>query len=152
MKRVSIALTMLLFACTTPVIAQNWNTQQKEAWTVVEAYWAAQAKGDAAGFLAYISPDYIGWGYEAPVPQNKASVEKYVSLGMKNNKILFYDISPTAILVYDDIAIVHYYYNMQLENLEGKKTWEHGRWTDILQRQAQGKWLLVSDHGGEMKN
>lgn len=151
MKRVRSMLLILFLAGSTLSFAQNWNAQQKEAWSTVEAYWAAQSKGDVPGFLAYFSPDYLGWGYESPVPQNKAAVEKYVSYGMKNNKILMYDITPVAILVYDDIAIVHYYYNMQLENLEGKKSWEHGRWTDILQRQA-GKWLLVSDHGGEMKD
>jgi ketosteroid isomerase-like protein len=155
MKRVQMGWLVLLLAFTTNLFSQNWNAQQKEAWANVEAYWALQAKGDLAGFLSYFSPDYTGWGYDSPVPQGKAAVEKYVSMGMKNNKMLLYDITPVSILVYGDIAIVHYYYNMQRENLEGKKSWESGRWTDILQRQGQGgtgKWVLISDHGGEVKN
>ena len=38
-----------------------------------------------------------------------------------------------------------------MENSEGKPTTEKGRWTDILMKKGD-KWMLVGDHGGEIKN
>lgn len=157
MKRINFLSTVLLLAITslaTKSFAQTWNAQQKEVWTNVENYWAVQAKGDAESFLSYFSPDYMGWDYDSPMPQGKTSTAKYINFGIKNSKVLFYDITPAAILIYGDIAIVDYYYSMQTENLENKKQWKTGRWTDILQKQGPSgtKWLLIADHGGDNKN
>ena len=146
-----LLLTMTFMTQPTNLLGQTWNEKQKEVWTNVETYWSIQAKGDADGFLSYFSQDYMGWDYSSPVPQGKASTAKYISLNMKNSKMLFYDITPVAILVYGDIAIVDYYYTLQSENLENKKQWKTGRWTDILKKQ-DNKWVLIADHGGEDKD
>jgi hypothetical protein len=37
-----------------------------------------------------------------------------------------------------------------MEGSDGKATTEKGRWTDILMKK-NGKWMLVGDHGGEVK-
>ncbi len=144
-------ITFTVTSFTNKVFGQTWNTQQKEVWSNVETYWSLQGKGDVDGFLSYFSPDYMGWDYNSPVPQGKASTAKYVNLSMKNSKMLFYDITPAAILIHDDVAIVDYFYSMQTENMENKKQWKTGRWTDILQKQG-GKWILIADHGGDNKD
>lgn len=154
MKRIYFYSTMLFLAIvllTSTSYGQTWNDKQKEVWSNVENYWSLQAKGDADGFLSYFSQDYMGWDYGSPVPQGKTSTAKYITLNMKNSKVLFYDITPVAILVYNDIAIVDYYYSMQTENSESKKQWKTGRWTDILKKQ-DNKWVLIADHGGENKD
>jgi ketosteroid isomerase-like protein len=156
MKRINffsmlLLLSMTLMSLTTKTYGQTWNAQQKEVWSNVETYWSVQAKGDVDGFLSYFSPDYMGWDYNSPVPQGKASTAKYITMSMKNSKILFYDITPAAILVYGDIAIVDYFYSMQTEGAENKKQWKSGRWTDILQKQGS-KWVLIADHGGDDKD
>ena len=160
MKRIQSGWIALLFFAASAIFAnksyaQNWNPQQKDIWANVEAYWALQAKGDVDGFMSYFSPDYMGWDYGTPVPEGKSIVAKYMANGLKNGKTDFYNIVPVAILIYGDIAIVDYYYNIQRENMEGKKSWEHGRWTDILQKQSNGgstKWVLIADHGGDVKD
>ncbi len=50
-----------------------------------------------------------------------------------------------------DFAYVHYYYTQVSEDKEGKSNTEKGRWTDILMKK-NGTWMLVGDHGGEVKN
>ena len=155
MKRINFFSMLLLLSLTwmsltTKTYGQTWNAQQKEVWSNVETYWSVQAKGDVDGFLSYFSADYMGWDYNSPVPQGKTSTAKYITMSMKNNKILFYDITPAAILVYGDIAIVDYFYSMQTEGADNKKQWKSGRWTDILQKQGS-KWVLIADHGGDDK-
>lgn len=144
-------LFLAIVLLTSTSYGQIWNDKQKEVWSNVENYWSLQAKGDADGFLSYFSQDYMGWDYGSPVPQGKTSTAKYITLNMKNSKVLFYDITPVAILVYNDIAIVDYYYSMQTENSESKKQWKTGRWTDILKKQ-DNRWVLIADHGGENKD
>jgi ketosteroid isomerase-like protein len=155
MKKVKFNWSMLLlsiaFLSFTPAFGQTWNAQQKEVWSNVETYWGLQTKGDVDGFMTYFATDYMGWDYDSPVPSGKAAVTKYMNNAKNNGKVLFYDLTPVAIMVYGDIAIVDYYYNMQRENMEGKKDWRHGRWTDILQKQGS-KWVLIADHGGDEKD
>jgi ketosteroid isomerase-like protein len=150
MKRMQTGAMLLFMLLTANLHAQNWSPAQKEVWSNVEAYWDLQSKGNLDGFLSYFSDNYLGWDNDSPVPQNKAAVAKYSANGLKNRKTLFYDITPVSIQIHDDVAIVNYYFNIQSENMEGKKNWDHGRWTDILQRQGQssGKWVLIGDHGG----
>ena len=154
-KHTFSGLLLVVFIITNPftgrLYGQIWNPQQKEIWTNVETYWSVQAKGDVEGFLSYFSPDYMGWDYDSPVPMGKAATAKYITNGMKNSKVLFYNITPVAILVYGEVAIVDYYYTIQSENSEAKKQWKNGRWTDILQKQGN-KWVLIADHGGEEKS
>lgn len=148
---IMLLLTVSSLFITSTSFGQTWNTQQKEVWTNVETYWSLQAKGDAESFLSYFSPDYMGWSYNSPVPQGKESTAKYINMNIKNSKTLFYDLTPVAILIYGDIAIVDYYYTMQTENSEAKKQWKNGRWTDILKKQGT-KWVLIADHGGADKD
>jgi len=46
---------------------------------------------------------------------------------------------------------VHYYYTQVSESNDGKSNTEKGRWTDILMKK-NGAWMIVGDHGGEIKN
>ena len=151
MQRVKLGWAMLLLAFTMNVNAQNWTPQQKEVWSNVETYWDHQTKGNIDGFMSYFSADYMGWDYDSPVPEGKSAVGKYVTNGLKNRKTVFYNITPVSIQIFDDIAVVNYYYTTQTENMEGKKDWAKGRWTDILQKQGP-KWVLVADHGGDVKD
>lgn len=63
----------------------------------------------------------------------------------------YYTITPARIWANGNFAYVHYYYTQVSENAEGKSNTERGRWTDILMKKGD-KWLLVGDHGGEIKN
>ena len=58
---------------------------------------------------------------------------------------------PSKIWVNGNFAYVHYYYTQVTENADGKPNTEKGRWTDILMKKGD-KWMLVGDHGGEIKS
>ena len=151
MKSVKLTVAAFLLLISASLYAQSWDAKQKEVWMHVENYWDLQSKGNIEGYMAYFSNDYMGWDYDSPVPQGKSIVQKYMANGLKNRKTIFYNITPVSIQVLDDVAIVNYYYSVQSENMEGKKDWSKGRWTDILQRQGT-KWVLVADHGGDVKD
>jgi ketosteroid isomerase-like protein len=146
---VSVVCLVVLFAA--PLRAQEWSAAQKDVWKSVEAYWAFDLTADIEGFMSYVDPSYVGWSYESPVPEDKATVKKFMSLEYQLNKTLVYDIKPVAIQVHGNFAFADYYYMQLVKNAEGKTEEHKGRWTDILMKQGD-RWVLIGDHGGEIKS
>jgi ketosteroid isomerase-like protein len=145
-----IAILVLCFGMgINTVIGQEWNAAQKEVWKNVNDYWSLMAKGDIAGFMDYFHPDYVGWDNDSRLPSTKEDTKKWMSYMMQGVKIPVYDIRPLAIKIYGNIAFVHYYYSFA-RDIDGKKSTESGRWTDILMKQ-DAKWVLIGDHGGSDK-
>ena len=82
--------------------------------------------------------------------KKESYVTKSFSFWTKKQKEQYYILTPARIWVNGDFAYVHYYYTQVMESSDGKPTTEKGRWTDILMKK-NGKWMLVGDHGGEVK-
>jgi len=133
------------------VSAQQWSDAQKEVWAGVEAYWAVGMSDNPMDFLNYFDDSYYGWSYEYGAPGTKADVQKALSYWTKKGKTKYYTITPARIWVNGNFAYVHYYYTQVTESNDGKSNTERGRWTDILMKKGD-KWLLVGDHGGEIKS
>ena len=108
------------------------------------------ANGDVAGFLEYFDADYVGWDNGDVLPSNKEVTKKWVEFAYQGVKVPVYDIKPVAIKIHGEFAFVDYYYSMVKENKDGKKSFENGRWTDILMKKGD-KWVLIGDHGGKDK-
>lgn len=151
MVSVLFAALGLFIATPAVVSAQEWSAAQKEVWKNVENYWALDAAGDTAGFLAYFHPDYCGWSLRSALPGDKETVTKFITHGHKTSKTLVYHIQPVAIKIHGDIAFVHYYWTQITQtNGDPKEKDSSGRWTDILMKQGD-KWVLIGDNGGTTK-
>jgi ketosteroid isomerase-like protein len=129
--------------------AQEWSAAQQEVWKGVNDYWTVMAKGDANAFLEYFDKDYLGWEDTQALPSNKAQTQKWLQFFMAGNKVLIWEIKPVGIAVFNDVAIVHYYYTV-INEMDGKKKPETGRWTDVVKKEGN-KWVLIGDNGGETK-
>ena len=130
--------------------AQQWSSEQKSVWAGVEEYWATGTSSNPMSFLNYFDDSYSGWSYDHETPGTKSDAVKSLSYWLNKGKVQFYVITPSKIWVNGDFAYVHYYYTQVTEGPDGKPNTERGRWTDILMKKG-GKWLLVGDHGGEIK-
>jgi len=144
---VTVLGSVLLFS--TPLLAQEWTSAQKEVWKSVENYWDLWAKRDVNGFLSYFHDDYSGWYNGSALPSNKSSAGKWISHMFSQSSVQVYEIKPVDIRVHGSFAIVHYYYSELSKDAEGKEKMEQGRWTDILKKQGD-RWFLIGDHGGEV--
>jgi len=130
--------------------AQQWSAEQKEVWAGVEKYWDVN-QSNPMDFLQYFDDSYLGWNYQNEAPSVKSDVTKSFGYWTKKGKEQYHILTPAKIWVNSDFAYVHYYYTQVLESTDGKPTTERGRWTDILMKKG-GKWMLVGDHGGEIKH
>ena len=131
--------------------AQQWSDEQKAVWAGVETYWQAGMSEDPSGFLTYFDDSYFGWNYQNESPSPKSHVVKSMNYWFKKGKTQYYNLTPANIWVNGNFAYVHYYYTQVNESNDGKPMTERGRWTDILMKKGD-KWMLVGDHGGEIKN
>jgi hypothetical protein len=148
-KFIGLSAVILVLIIAFNVQAQEWSAEQKEVWAGVEKYWEVN-QSNPMEFLNYFDESYLGWGYENEAPSSKKDVTKSFSYWTKKGKEQYHLLTPAKIWVNGDFAFVHYYYTEVRENSEGKPNTERGRWTDILMKKG-GKWMLVGDHGGEVK-
>lgn len=149
MKKFFLCISLFLFM-TAFTSAQNWTDAQKDVWNGVEAYWAVTTSDNPNDFLNYFDDSYYGWSYENGAPGDKADVQKSLKYWTTKGKVTYYTITPARIWVNGNFAYVHYYYTQVSEGKDGKPITERGRWTDILMKK-DGKWMLIGDHGGEIK-
>lgn len=138
---------VMLFAINSQ--AQQWSAEQKDVWAGVEKYWDVN-QSNPLDFLQYFDDSYTGWSYENEAPSTKSDAQKSFSYWLKKGKEAYHILTPAKIWVNGDFAYVHYYYTQVMESNDGKPVTERGRWTDILMKK-NGKWMLVGDHGGEIK-
>ena len=151
MKNLFSAITILfvVVVLSTNNYAQQWSDAQKEVWAGVEKYWEVN-QSNPIDFLQYFDDSYLGWSNDNEAPSTKSDVTKSFSFWTKKQKEQYHILTPARIWVNGDFAYVHYYYTQVMEGSDGKPTTEKGRWTDILMKK-NGKWMLVGDHGGEVK-
>jgi len=150
MKKLLVLFVFIMpFLFLVNVQAQQWSAEQKEVWKSVETYNELSAARDE-GFLSYFDDSYRGWEYNSDAPDGKESVKKIISHRDPNIKILYSTLIPATIWVDGNFAYVHYYYTMVSEDKDGKRQFEKNRWTDILMKK-DNKWVMVGDHGGEIK-
>jgi ketosteroid isomerase-like protein len=147
MKKLILPVVLLLLIPSAALFSQEWSAAQKEVWKNVEAYNALADAGNVEGFMGYVHNDYLGWNYESALPNDKASVRKFVEYEFKNSKTILSNIKPVAIGVFGNFAYVHYYFAVVYKNVDGKEKSMSGRWTDILMKQGD-KWVMIGDHGG----
>ena len=131
---------------TLPLSKQEWTETQIEVWKNVESYTKLIMNGDVECFLEYFHSDYSGWNYYALMPVNKSNVKNELQQPPKQ-KIVSYNINPVAINIFNDVAIVHYYFSGAYKNVNGKEISKRGRNTDILLKQ-KNKWVIIGDHVG----
>jgi ketosteroid isomerase-like protein len=145
-----LSLLFLFFFITSFTSAQQWSAEQQDLWKGVQAYWEAGMSSDPSSMLSYWDDSYYGWSYDNGAPGTKADVTKSFTYWFKKGKSQYYTITPARIWVNGDFGYAHYYFTMVTEDSDGKPRTERGRWTDILMKKG-GKWMLVGDHGGEIK-
>lgn len=150
LNRILFVVMLFLLATVVNSNAQSWSAEQKSVWAGVEEYWATGTSSNPMTFLNYFDDSYTGWNYNSETPGTKSDAVKSLTYWLNKGKVQFYVITPSKIWVSGDFAYVHYYYTQVTEGPDGKPNTEKGRWTDILMKKG-GKWMLVGDHGGEIK-
>jgi len=146
-KYSTILIVLFAFLAAPSLQAQDWSKDQKEVLEIIENAWAKWQEGDFDASVESIHEKYIGWNQEDPLPTSKAKWVKSIEKMKDYVKLIDYDIEPARILVYDDVAVVHYYFEQTMAYTKDDKTTEinfKGKNVEFLIKEG-GKWLLIGD-------
>jgi len=137
---------LVLLAWAGTVQAQDWTSEQLEVWNRVEACTGFAYGQNFDGLLDCAHDDFSGFLYGDPVPRGKNTFEALGRYFLENIKVAAYEMRPVAIIVHDDLAVVHYY---AFTVYEGSMEISQDKWTDVLVRE-DGVWRWIADHGGTL--
>lgn len=96
------------FASAATAQAPTWNAEQTAVWKVVSQSWADEAAQNGKWPGAYVDDNVISWSQENPMPIYKDSLIKWTRFNESQGKTIHYDISPAAIAVKGNTAVVNY--------------------------------------------
>lgn len=143
----AIVVLLIAFLGASTLNAQDWTKDQKEVLDVIENAWAKWQEGDFDASVASIHEKYLGWNQEDPLPTTKTKWVKSIEKMKDYVKLVDYDIEPARILVYKDVAVVHYYFEQTMSVTKNDTTTEinfKGKNAEFLIKEG-GKWLLIGD-------
>jgi len=130
----------------------GWSVEQIEVWATVEAYSEASHRRDLEKYMSFWHPEFWGWHNG----DNKPTSYRQRAQGLKHyfdgTTSVQYTLEPMKIQIVADgnAAIVHYRLrNTLLDKSTGEKESGMAYWTDYLVRE-DGRWKLISDHGGNV--
>lgn len=149
-KLIGLSIFILVIILTINTQAQQWSAEQKDVWAGVQKYWEIDNNNPQA-YFQYFDDSYIGWSYSNEAPGTREDALKSAKYSSTKVKQMYNILTPAKIWVNGNFAYVHYYYTQVSESNDGKTNTEKGRWTDILMKK-NGKWMIVGDHGGEIKS
>lgn len=146
LHKLSISAAILVGMLGT-VQAAKWSAEQAEVWSAIEACNAHFREKRMEDAMDCIHDDFSGWLYSEPVPRGKDNFEKVGQYFVTTRDIVAGELRPIDILVYDDFAIIHYFYIEVTKDKDDTEEYNQGRWTDVMIKE-KGKWRWIADHGG----
>lgn len=147
MRRTVFAVFALVLILPLTAQAQQWNAEQREVWTALEACWDAQ---EPEGVLACIHDDYVAWWPNQGVPLNRADARPLLGRDMAAADVVWSHRKPLNIDVRGNMAIVIYVAMYVTRNTTtGEAFSTTTNWTEVFQK-VGNSWLLLTDHGTEV--
>lgn len=128
--------------------AQEVGDDSADVWSVVEAQWDAEEKGDKRWIKRMLTDNFAGWSSNSPAPRSKSSTEMWDRFNDQQGKTIAHELYPLSIVIHGDTAIAHYLYTSAHEDKDGKVELNNGRYTDVLVRSDDG-WKFIAWHGGD---
>lgn len=136
------AIAACLFAVSAFAQQPSWNDAQSEVWALVEQSWVDDVAENGKWPADYVHDKYVSWGDGIAAPRYKDSAIAWSRFGDESSQTLMYEVSPEAIAVEGDTAVVHYNVTTVSEDKDGKRTPNVGRITEVLVRSGRSwKWL-----------
>ena len=101
--------------------APTWSEEQAAVWTVVEQSWEAQAAENGKWPGDFTHEKFVQWADNQPAPRGKETYIAWVRGGDEVSDTVWHEITPLAITVVGDTAVVMYSALLLVENNDGER-------------------------------
>jgi len=146
------AALALGFGASNVAVAQapSWSAEQSAVWKVVEQSWVDDVAQNGKWPGSYVDDNIVSWGPDTPSPQYKASMEKWNRFNNSQSKTLQYEVSPLAIAISGNTAVVNYTVLQVTQRATDKPEREASGIVETLVRSGNG-WKFLSTTGFDLK-
>ncbi|MEY4269509.1 MAG: hypothetical protein RLZZ58_725 [Pseudomonadota bacterium] len=86
----------------------SWSPEQQAVWSVVSQSWVDDAAQNGKWPKDYADPQILAWSSDFPSPRGLDSIDKWTRFGNAQRKTLQYEITPQAIALSGNTAVVTY--------------------------------------------
>lgn len=146
-QKIAGAAAALALVCgTANAQAPTWSKEQMDVWSVVAKSWEDEAAQNGRWPGDYVHDRVVAWDNDFPAPRGKESVLKWTRFTEKTSKLLQYEVTPLAISVVGDTAVVHYGVVTVNQRVQDKPEREMGAAVETLVRTG-GQWKYLSLSG-----
>ena len=121
---------------------------QQDVWKLEQQQWKLAAAKDTSWIETMVHPNLRMWETGAPMPRDRASLQRWARYDNSNGTILEYELQPISTTITGNVAVVQYYYMMARENDKKERERATGHYTDILIKEG-GQWLFIAWAGGD---
>ena len=97
-------------AASSVAVAQppSWSPEQTAVWSVIDRSWSDEVARNGRWPEQYAHPNMVSWGADWPLPRYRDSVTRWTRYYDRQGRILQYELSPAAITLAGNTAVVHY--------------------------------------------
>lgn len=88
--------------------APTWSPEQAAVWNVISRSWSDEVARNGRWPGQYVHQNVVSWGPEWPAPRYRDSIERWSRWSDQQGQVLQYEISPAAITVAGNTAVIHY--------------------------------------------
>jgi len=121
----------------------EWDNEQSEVWEFVQQSWVDDVAENGRWPAEYIHEKVIDWGDTQAAPRGAEQILEWTRFEDAGSQTLYYEITPAAIVVEDDTAVVHYHLLTVSEDHAGDRETSVLSLVEVLVRQ-RGDWRYIS--------
>lgn len=133
MKLITLgSLAVLALAFNSHAQQPSWSDAQMDVWKVVQASWVDDVAENGKWPADYVHDKYTTWSADAAGPLYKDAAIKWSRFGDESSTTLIYELSPAAITVEGNTAVVHYSATTVTENYKSDRNREVIRISETL--------------------
>lgn len=146
----SLSLAAVLAADTALAQLPSWDAEQTAVWNFVAQSWVDDAAENDRWPAAYVHPKVVDWGDRQAAPRGLDQIVRWSRFDDESSDVLYYEITPAAIVVEDNTAVVHYHLMIVTEDHKGERETSVNGLVEVLIRQ-NGSWKYITLSGFEPK-
>ncbi len=126
----------------------SWNPEQTAVWEFVEQSWVDDVAENDQWPASYVHEKVVDWGDSQVAPRGRDKLTEWSRFDDESSNVLYYEITPAAIVVEDDTAVVHYHLFIITEDHADERDTSVLGLVETLVRQ-NGDWRYISLSGFE---
>jgi ketosteroid isomerase-like protein len=128
----------------------NQSADEQTIWQLESAYFAHFAKGNVAALGNLWHPDFVGWPAQSSDPVYQDEARRTVMELLSGPRIVSVGIRAKTIVLRGDVAVTHYFVDMDQDTAEGETSRATFRVTHTWIREG-GTWRVIGGMSAEQR-